>query len=433
MHARVVIVGAGFGGLWAARTLARSPFEVLLVDRNNYHTFLALLYQVAAAELDPGDIAYPVRGILRGLPNVRFVMAEVKGVDFGQRAVETDGLTIPYDYLILATGSVSHFFGVPGAAECAFPLKTLEQGIVLRNHILGCFEQAAYVPDAERRQRLLTFAIVGGGATGVEFAGALAELIRGPLARDYPTLDFRKVRVVLLEARDRLLPGMPERLQTYALKRLRRMGVEVRLQAAVSRVAHDAVHLQDGTVIPAETTVWTAGVRGDPQVANWGLPTARGGRVAVLPTLQVPDHPEVYVIGDLAYFEEEGRPLPMVAPVAIQQGIAAARNILRQIAGEPPVPFRYRDPGSMATIGRNAAVVQLGRWTFTGFPAWVLWLGVHLLRLIGFRNRLLVLINWAWDYLLFERAVRLILPAATQPFDSSGRCGQPSRSGWPSG
>lgn len=413
MSARVVIVGAGFGGLWAARTLAHGPLEVLLVDRNNYHTFLALLYQVAAAELHPGDIAYPVRGILRRMPNVRFVMAEVKEVDFARRAVEMDGFAIPYDYLILAMGSVSHFFEVPGAAECAFPLKTLEQGIALRNHILGCFERAAYEPDAQLRQRLLTFVIVGGGATGVEFAGALAELIRGPLAKDYPSLDFQEVRVLLLEARDRLLPNMPERLQAYALKRLRRMGVEVRLRAMVSRVTPEAVHLQGGTVIPAETTVWTAGVRGDPQAANWGLPTARGGRVAVLPTLQVPGHPEVYVIGDLAYLEEDGRPLPMVAPVAIQQGVAAARNILRQANGEAPLSFRYRDLGTMATIGRNAAAVQLGRWTFTGFPAWVLWLGVHLLRLIGFRNRLLVLINWAWDYFLFERAVRLVLPVKT--------------------
>jgi len=408
---RVVIVGAGFGGLWAARSLARSPVEVILVDRHNYHTFLALLYQVAAAELEAEEIAYPVRGILRGLPNVRFAMAEVKRVDLKRKVVETDGPTIPYDFLILATGSVSHFFGVPGAAEYAFPLKTLEQGIALRNHILRCFERATYTSDAQQRQRLLTFAIVGGGATGVEFAGALAELVRGPLAKDFPTLDLQEVRVVLLEARDRLLPGMPKRLQAYALKRLRQMGVKVRLQARVSRVTPEAVYLADDTLIPAETVVWTAGVRGVPQVADWGLPTARSGRVAVLPTLQVPDYPEVYIVGDLAYLEERGHPLPMLAPVAIQEGVAAARNITRQVAGKAALPFRYRNRGMMATIGRNAAVAQLGRWSFTGFPAWILWLGVHLLRLIGFRNRLLVLINWAWDYFLFERAVRLILPS----------------------
>lgn len=414
---RVVIVGAGFGGLWTARTLAHSPAEVLLVDRNNYHTFQALLYQVAAAELGAEEIAYPVRGILRELPNVRFVMAEVQGLDLERRLVQTDGPALPYDALILATGSVTHFFAVPGAAEHGFPLKTLEQGIALRNHILRCYERAIYASDAAQRRRLLTFVIVGGGATGVEFAGALAELVRGPLTRDYPMLHQDGGRIVLVEATDRLLPGMPERLQGYALHRLRRMGVEVRLQAAVTSVTRDAVSLQDGTIIPAETTVWTAGVRGDPRVERWGLPTARGGRVAVLPTLQVPGHPEVYVIGDLAYFEDAaGHPLPQVAPVAIQQGVAAAQNIARQMAGQAPVPFHYKDPGSMATIGRNAAVVRLGRWTFTGFPAWVLWLGVHLIRLIGFRNRLLVLINWVWDYFLYERAIRLILPAAKPVF-----------------
>lgn len=410
-RARVVIVGAGFGGLWAARALARSPVEVVLIDRNNYHTFQALLYQVAAAELEAEQVAYPVRGILRRLSNVRFVLAEVQGVDFDRREVLTAGPTIPYDFLILSMGSVTHFFGVPGAAECAFPLKTLEHGIDLRNHILRCFERATYTTDPEQRQQLLTIVVVGGGATGVELAGALAELIRGPLMRDYPMFDLREIRVVLLEAQEHLLPGMPKHLQAYALKRLGRMGVQVRLQAMVSRVAGEAVYLRDDTVVPSETTVWTAGVCGNTQAGRWGLPMSPRGRVTVLPTLQIPDHPEVYVVGDQAYVEEEGRPLPMVAPVAIQQGTTAARNVERQIAGIAPQPFHYRDPGSMATIGRNAAVVELGRWTFTGFAAWVLWLGVHLIRLIGFRNRLLVLINWAWDYFLFERAVRLILPS----------------------
>ena len=408
---RVVVVGAGFGGLWATLELAKSSADVLLVDRHNYHTFLALLYQVAAAELDAGQIAYPVRGIVRRLPNVRFAMAEVVGVDTAKQVVETDGPALPYDYLLLSPGSVPRYFGVPGAQDHAFPLKTLEQGITLRNHILSCFERAIYVSDSERRRMLMTFAIVGGGATGVEFAGALAELIRGPLVKDYRSLNLGEVRVVLLEASDRLLPGMPEPLQAYAIERLRHMGVEVRLQTPVSLVAPDSVTLQNGAVIPAETTVWSAGARGDPLGEQWGLPTVSGGRVAVMPTLQVPDHPEIYVIGDLAHFEGPGGPLPMVAPVAIQQGKAAAQNVARQASGKAPLPFHYRDPGMMATIGRNAAAVRLGQRTFTGFLAWILWLGVHLMRLVGFRNRLLVLINWAWDYFLFERAVRLILPS----------------------
>ena len=419
---RVVVVGAGFGGLWAARTLSRSPVEVLLLDRNNYHTFLALLYQVATAELGPEEIAYPMRSTLRKLPNVHFAMAEVKKVDLAGDIVESDGYVIPYDFLILATGSVSHFFDMPGAAEYAFPLKTLEQAISLRNHILCCFERAVNEPDAERRQRLLTFAIVGGGPTGVEFAGAMAELVRGPLVKDFPTLDFRKVSVVLLEAADSLLSSLTERLRSYALARLSKMGVDVRLQTTVSQFTREAVHMKDGSVIPTETVVWTAGVRGDPVAQMWGLPTTRDGRVAVLPTLQVPGHPKVYVIGDLASVEEDGHPLPMVAPVATQQGVAAARNIMRQIAGRDPQPFHYQDKGTMATIGRNAAVAHLGWRDFTGFPAWALWLAVHLFRLIGFRNRLLVLINWAWDYLFYERGVRLILPVETVPASKTSQC-----------
>jgi len=407
---RVVIVGAGFGGLAAVRGLAASPAEVVLVDRNNYHTFLPLLYQVAAAELEATEIGYPVRSILRRLPGVRFVMAEVKGLDLAGRAIETNGPRLTYDYLILAPGSVPNFFGVEGADQHAFPLYSLQQAVALRNHILSLFEQAAQEPEPEICRRELTFVIVGGGATGVEFAGALAELIRGPLIKDYPTLKVEQVQVVLVEAMDSLLPALPEKLRTYTLARLRAMGVEVRLQAAVARITPQAVYLQDGSAIPSETVVWTAGVRGNPQVSAWGLPTARGGRVTVLPTLQVPGHPEVYIVGDLAYLEEDGHPLPMVAPVAIQQGAMAARNVVRQIAGKEPLPFRYRDLGSMVTIGRNAGVVRVGGRQVTGFFAWMAWLVVHLVRLIGFRNRLFVLLNWAWDYFLFERASRLILP-----------------------
>lgn len=407
---RVVVLGGGFGGLWAVRTLSRFPVEGLLLDRNNYHTFLPLLYQVVAAELEPEAIVYPVRSILRSAPNFRFVMAEVQEIDMQAQAIKTAEQTIPYDFLILSTGSTSHFLGVPGADKYAFPLKTLKDGIALRNHILRCFERAAQEPDAGRRKQMLTFTILGGGPTGVEFAGALTELIRGPLTRDYPTLNLGQVQLILVEAADNLLASLPGELQGYALARLRKMGVEVRLQSTASQITPEAVHLKDGSRIPTETVVWTAGVRGDPRASEWGLPTGRNGRVIVQPTLQVVDHPTVYVIGDLAYMEQGGAPLPLIAPVAIQQGVAAAQNIARQVAGQSPVPFHYWDRGAMVTIGRNAAVACLGGRTFTGFLAWIVWLGVHILNLIGFRNRLLVLINWAWDYVFYERGVRLILP-----------------------
>jgi len=407
---QVVIIGAGFGGLWAARALKGTHADVLMLDRNNYHTFLPLLYQVAAAELEPEHIVYPVRSILHRYPNVRFLLSEVTGIDFTAHLVKTREHVFPYDYLILATGSTSHFFGVPGAVEHAYQLKTLEQAIDLRNQILFRFERALCENDSVRREQMLTFTIVGGGPTGVEFSGALAELVRGPLVKDYPTLNFSEVHILLLEAADRLLPGFPERLQTYTLQRLRKMGVEVRLQATVSQIAAEAVLLKDGTLIPTETVVWTAGVRGEAPPASGEVQEAHSGRIKVLPTLQIKGQPKVYVVGDLAYIEEDGISLPLVAPVAMQQAELAVQNIQRQMRDQDLLSFRYRDPGTMVTLGRNAAVVQIGRRTFTGFLAWVLWLSVHLFKLIGFRNRLLVLTNWAWDYLFYERAVRLIVP-----------------------
>lgn len=417
---RVLIVGAGFGGLWAARALSNAPVDLLVLDRNNYHTFLPLLYQVAAAEVEPESIVYPVRSILRRQSNTRFFMSEMTGIALEACQVETPDHVFSYDYLVLAVGSTSHFFGVSGAAEFAFPLKTLDDGLALRNHLLYCFERAIFEDDLERRRRMLTFAIIGGGPTGIEFAGALAELIHGPLARDYPGLDLKEVSILLLEATDRLLNGWPQSLQSYAEWRLRRMGIEVRTSKMVSAVSDESLTLKDGTVIPAETVVWTAGVRGE-DVGNKGyIPLTRQARVEVLPTLQMPGYPQVYVIGDLAYQENENGPLPMIAPVAIQQGLAVARNIQRQIRGEAPLPFVYRDPGSMVTIGRNAAVVRLGKLTFTGFLAWVVWLAVHLYKLIGFRNRLLVLLGWAWDYLFFERTVRLIFPKPKAPLRQMG-------------
>jgi NADH:ubiquinone reductase (H+-translocating) len=404
---RVVIIGAGFAGLWAARTLSRSQTDVLVLDRNNYHTFFPLLYQVAAAELGPEDIVYPVRSILRGQRNLRFLMNEVTEIDLAAKQVKTTDHVFPYDYLVLAIGSTSHFFGVTGAAEYAFQLKTLEQALALRNHILFRFERALCETDPERRKQMLTFAIVGGGPTGVEFAGALAELIRGSLVKDYHALDPREMHVLLLEATDRLLANFPERLGTYAAKRLQKLGVEIRLRAMVSQITPEHVQIKDGATIPLETVIWTSGVHGEN--INVELPTMRNGQVKVLSTLQTPDHPEVYVIGDLAFLEQDGDPLPMLAPVATQEGVAAARNIIRQTNGKEPVPFHYHNRGTMATIGRNAAVASIWGHALAGFPAWILWLSIHLYSLIGFRNRLLVLINWAWDYLFFERTVSLIV------------------------
>ncbi len=410
---RVAIVGAGFGGLWAARGFAHTDFHVTLIDRNNYHTFLPLLYQVAAAEIEPEEIVYPVRSILRPLRNVDFLLADVRGIDFAARTLHTGAVEVPYDYLIIAAGSATHFYGVPGAAEHAFSLKTLDDGVRLRNHILCSFERAAQDMNAQRRRRRLTFAIVGGGPTGVEFAGALAELMRGPMKADFPRLDLGDSQVILVEGAGRLLPSLPERLGQYALRRLKKMGVEVRLNTVVDHVDATAVRFGDGSTVATETTVWTAGVRGEPTASNWGLPLDRNGRVAVGPGAEVGGLPGVYVIGDLARAEENGKLLPMVAPVAMQQGTWVAKNIRRREAGKAQLAFHYRDHGMMATIGRNAAVASVGGLALTGFPAWVAWLGVHLVKLIGFRNRLFVLINWAWDYFLFERMVRLIVPSAS--------------------
>ncbi len=409
---RIVIIGAGFGGLWAARSLAKKPVDVLVIDRHNYHTFLALLYQVAAAELEAEDIAYPVRSIFWDLPNVDFALAHVQLIDLENRMIKTDGGDVPYDYLILSTGSISHSFGIPGVPDHAFFLKTLEEGVTLKNHIICCFEAATREPDDKRRRSLLTFVIVGGGATGVEYAGALSELIQGPLTKDYRSIDFKTVRIILLEATEMLVGNMPPRVRDYTKQKLGKMGVDVRLKTKVVKVTPDSVILNGEETISSNTVVWSAGIKGEPLAAISGISVDRSDRVPVLATLQVPGHPEIYAIGDLAYIDDEGKPLPQVAQVAIQSGIKASGNIIRQITGLKPEPFRYHDRGSMITIGRNAAGVAMGSRTYTGFFAWILWLVIHLFNLIGFRNRMMVLINWAWDYLLYERAVRFVFPSA---------------------
>ncbi len=407
---RVVIVGAGFGGLWAARGLSNGPVEVTLLDRNNYHTFFPLLYQVAAAELVPTDIAHPVRSMFRRAPNVTVRMAEMTGLDLDAREVHTSGGPYRYDHLVLALGSEPSFFGVEGAAEHAFPLRWMDDAVPLRHHVLTRFE-AATTADPGRRSRLLSFVVVGGGPTGVEYAGALSELIFGPLLEDFPDVAADEVRIELVEAFDSLLRGMPAKLAQYATDRLARRRVNVRLGATVESVEATSVRLAGGERIPTETVVWTAGVRGDPRMAEWGLPVGRGGRVPVTEALRVEGRPEVSVIGDLAYREDEhGEPLPQVAQVAIQQGRRVARNIVRAVAGEQPEAFRYRDLGMLAVIGRNAAVAYVFGFAFRGLTAWLLWLGIHISWLIGFRNRVLVLLNWGWNYVFFRRAVRLILP-----------------------
>jgi NADH dehydrogenase len=406
---RVVIIGAGFGGLRAAQNLAHAPVQVTLIDRRNYHLFQPLLYQVATAGISPHEIAYPVRAIFRKQKNLDFLLAEVKGIDFAARLVRTDQGDVPYDYLIVATGAASNFYGHASLAQNALTLKDVGDAVQVRNHLLKMFELAAHEPDIERRRALLTFTVAGGGPTGVESAGAFSELIRLVLRRDHPHLNLDDVHIILLEGAETLLTGFPPRLQRNALKVLAAKHVEVRTGAAVEGFDGERVLLKDGSAIPTKTLLWSAGVRAAPLADGLGVEQVRQGRLRVTPELQIPDHSEVYVIGDSAYAEDgDGRPLPMMAPVATQQAARAVANILAQIGGRSPHPFAYRDPGSLATIGRNAAVARIGRWEFTGFAAWVTWLVVHLVGLIGFRNKLIVLIDWAWDYFFYDRAVRLI-------------------------
>ena len=408
MNPTVVIVGAGFGGLRVARALRRAPVQVILLDRNNYHLFQPLLYQVATAGLEPEQIAKPVRAILRGQQNFDFRMAEVTGADLAARRLETSAGPIPYDYLVLAPGGETNFFGLDAVARHGLGLKDIGDAVSIRNHVLTCFEQAMLEPDPERRRARLTFVVVGGGPTGVEMAGALSELIQLVLVKDYPRLNIKDVRVLLLEATDRLLGTMPERLREAAGRTLWRKHIEVRFGATVADFDGVRVRLKSGEIVPAHTVIWAAGVKAATLNTRLGLPAGRQGRIVVEPTLQVRDRPEVYVVGDAAYLEVDGAPLPMVAPVALQMAQTVARNIARATRGAPPEPFRYRDPGTLATIGRNAAVAHLYGLQFTGFPAWVMWLVVHIIQLIGFRNKLFVLLNWAWDYFFYERAVRLI-------------------------
>jgi NADH dehydrogenase len=382
--------------------------EVLLIDRQNYHLFQPLLYQVATASLEQESIAFPIRAIVRRWEGVSFRLAEVCGADFENRKLFIAGGVIDYDYLVLAAGSVTNFFNLESIERHACDLKKLGHAVDLRNQILHSFEKAAREPDPERRRSLLTFVIVGGGPTGIEFAGALQELIRYVLAKDYPELRVAETRIILVEATDRLLAALPGELQNYALEKLRRMGVEVLLSTPVSGAEPDRVLLADGRVISAHTLFWSAGVSAAPLAAALAPVKGANGRIPVGPDLTLAGHPEVFVIGDMAFLEQDGAPLPMVAPVAMQQGEYAGRAILLKVLDRAVTPFRYRDKGTMATIGRSAAVATAFGRNFSGFMAWIVWLGLHLMYLVGFRNRLLVLLNWAFYYFLHESQVRLI-------------------------
>ena len=405
---QVVIIGVGFGGLNAAHALAGQGMDVLVLDRQNYHLFQPLLYQVATAGLEGEAIAFPVRAIIRDWPGVRFQRSEVTGIDLAARRVQTANGAHEYDYLVIAAGSETNYFGLDGVERNAYDLKRLNDAVALRSRILSMFERAVQEPNAEKRQALLSFVVVGGGPTGVEFAGALAELVRLLQRNDFPELRDSTVRIVLVEAAENLLLAMPTRLQQYAQRRLERMGVEIMTGAVVTDATPGLIQLKDGRTIAAHTLLWSAGVRPAGLAAGIDAAKARGGRIIVQPDLSLADHPEVFVVGDLAFLEQDSKPLPMMAPVAIQMGIHAGKTIVRREQGRPAAGFRYFDKGAMATIGRNAAVANTFGFKLSGFVAWIAWLGLHLYYLIGLRNRLVVLLNWAYDYFLYERQIRLI-------------------------
>ncbi len=418
---RVVIIGAGFGGLYAARGLANTDVEVLLIDRNNYHTFTPLLYQVATAGLDPSEIAYPVRGIFRRNRNIRFMLGEVTEVDSQAQQVQvrTNGQvrTEDYDYLVIAAGSVTNHFGSAELAQFSHGLKDLNEAVSIRNHILRLFEKAAWENDPDAQRAMTTIAVVGGGPTGLETAGAMHELYNHVLKHEYPQGSPLEARVLLIEATDRLLAPYPQRLRDAALHQLESLGVQVMLNTRVETVGPDYITLSDGSRINTYTLIWAAGVKGAPIASMLKVPLTRGGRIPVTPQLEVIGRTRVYAVGDIAHLENprDGQSYPQVIPVANQQGALAARNILAAIQGEDTQPFVYRDRGIMATIGRRRAVAYpFYRVQLSGWFAWVTWLGLHLLWLMGFRNRVSVFIGWVWNYLTFDRAVRIILTDKTQ-------------------
>ena len=411
---RVVIVGAGFGGLTAAAAVARLPVSVTVIDRKNHHTFQPLLYQVATAGLSPGEIAAPIRVVLRHYKNVAVLMANVGSFDLEKRRVKLSDAEIEYDYLIVAAGATHSYFGHDEWAAAAPGLKTIEDALEIRRRVLLAFELAERQALATGTHEPLNVVVIGAGPTGVELAGTLAEVARRTLAKDFRAIDPRMTRVVLVEGLPRVLPAYPEDLSRSALEQLQHLGVEVRTSTRVTGVEPGRVLLGE-TVLPAAVTLWAAGVAASPLGRMLG-PTDKAGRVLVEPDLSVPGHPEVFAIGDLANLAgTDGKPLPGLAPVAMQQGRAVAGNIGRALRGMAREPFRYKGRGTLATIGRAAAIADFGKFHVTGFIAWMLWLFVHIMFLIGFRSRVLVMLEWSWSYLTYERAARLITGDTTLP------------------
>lgn len=408
MHPHVVILGGGFGGLEAARRLKSAPVRITVVDRTNHHLFQPLLYQVATAALSPGDIASPIRWILRHQRNAQVLLATARSIDVEKHTVFLDRGELDFDYLIVATGATHSYFGHEEWAQVAPGLKTLDDALSIRRHVLLAFEAAEMESDRAIQRRLLTFIIVGAGPTGVELAGALAEIARHALAHEFRSINPGTARIVLIEAGSSILTAFPERLRLAAEQSLFRLRVEVRKNAAVTQISKDAVHFGSER-IEASTILWAAGVAASPLGKSLGVPMDLAGRVAVEPSLTLTGHPEVFVIGDLAIFRRQGgKPLPGTAPVAKQQGRHAAENVCRTLRGAPLLSFCYVDRGNMATIGRGAGIADFGWLRISGTPAWLAWLFVHILFLIGFRNRLVVMIQWAWAYISFQRNVRLI-------------------------
>lgn len=404
----MVILGGGFGGLKATRALARAPVRVTLVDRANHHVFQPLLYQVAGATLSGPDIAAPLRHIVRRQSNATVWMEEVTGIDIAARRVQAGAQSIGYDYLVVATGSTHAYFGHDGWSEHAPGLKTMNDALAIRRRILSAFEAAEREPDAERRRQWLTFVIVGAGPTGVELAGTLAEIAHHTLPREFRIAHPRDARIHLVEAGPRVLSAMPEKLSAIARRKLERMGVDVHVDAAVTDIDAEGVRMGDES-ISARTVLWAAGVAASPLGAQLDGECDRAGRVKVAPDLSLPGHPEVFVIGDLAWVEQDGRRVPGMAPAAKQMGTYVAHAIRDRIAGHSARPFRYRDDGSLASISRSSAVVDLRGLEFSGFVGWLFWLFAHIFFLIGFRNRLAVMWNWAWSYLTWQRGARIIV------------------------
>jgi NADH dehydrogenase len=405
---RVVIVGGGFGGLRAAKEISKYPVQVTLVDQRNHHTFQPLLYQVATAGLSPAEIAAPIRWILRRKHNVEVIMGEVTGFSYSPNLVRLENLEIPFDYLIVAAGATHSYFGNEQWEEFAPGLKTVEDAIEIRRRVLLAFEFAERQAAMQQEKPQLNFVVIGAGPTGVELAGTLAEIARHALSHEFRSIDPRTTRVILLEGGPRILPAYAPDMSASAERQIKKLGVEVHTSTMVTQVTKDAVCAGD-LRIPSAVTLWAAGVLASPLGKKLGVPLDRAGRVLVNPDLTIPGHPEVFVVGDLAALNDEsGRLLPGVAPVAMQQGTFAAANIARDLAGQPRKSFHYHDKGSLATIGRAAAVAQFGRVHISGFIAWLSWLFVHIFFLIGFRNRVLVFIQWAFSYFTFERGARLI-------------------------